>query len=36
MEICNGLSRKLLYEGKGMKINERLFFLGLFVKIKIH
>ncbi|EJV53254.1 hypothetical protein ACVWXX_005321 [Bacillus toyonensis] len=36
MEICNGLSRKLLYEGKGMKINEHLFFLGLFVKIKIH
>ncbi|OQR54062.1 hypothetical protein CDB3_24880 [Bacillus sp. CDB3] len=34
MQSLNWLSRKLLYEGKYEKINEHLFFLGLFVTMK--
>ncbi len=34
MQSLNWLSRKLLYEGKYEKKNERLFFLGLFVTMK--
>lgn len=34
--MCKWLSRKLLYEGKHVKDNEHLFFVGLFVTIKIH
>lgn len=36
MTMGKWLSRNLLYEGEYVKINERLFFLGLFVTIKVH
>lgn len=36
MTMGKWLSRNLLYEGKYVKINEHLFFLSLFVTMKVH